>query len=103
MELERDDQQTDDDVRQGEVGDKEVGDGLKNFRVNTRRYSDILSGIPKMKQSIPEKSNLSYFSQIPFIYPKLRILRGLTCMRRLVRTMKMTVELPRTAVREMAP
>ena len=31
LELERDDQQTDDDVRQGEVGDEEVGDGLKNL------------------------------------------------------------------------
>ena len=26
--MERDDQQTDDDVRQGQVGDEEVGDGL---------------------------------------------------------------------------
>ena len=52
MELERDDQQTDDDVRQGEVGDEEVGDGLKKFRVKKRRYSYILSGIPKMKKSI---------------------------------------------------
>ena len=30
MELERDDQQPDDDVRQGQVGDEEVGDGLKH-------------------------------------------------------------------------
>ena len=31
LELERDDQQTDDDVCQGEVGDEEVSDGLKKF------------------------------------------------------------------------
>ena len=33
LELERDDQQTDDDVRQGQVGDKEVRDGLKHNTV----------------------------------------------------------------------
>ena len=73
--MERDDQQTDDDVRQGQVGDEEVGDGLKHSTLKGKGRGYFLSRLG---------------------------LRTVTCMRRLVRTMKMTVELPRTAVREVA-
>ena len=84
MELERDDQQPDDDVRQGQVGDEEVGDGLKHTTL--RRDFTPYRGSVFRVQSV--------------IYILFRT--ALTCMRRLVRTMKMTVELPRTAVREVA-